>query len=83
MRKYQFVTALFGHPLFGITLRHAKIVEIGAKQKKAPKKKVAATTTTMDGEVKEDNFIPDIDKAMRREDKLPTKTKPQYVEKIH
>jgi hypothetical protein len=72
--------------------RLAQNAEIGAKKGKANKKKAFAPSSVRGGEVKSsaprklkesDDVILDIDEALRRGDKLLTKTRPQDIDKIY
>jgi hypothetical protein len=76
--------------------RLARNVEIGAKKDKAIKKKVSAPSSIGGGEAESstprkskakpkeaDDVVLDIDKALRRGDKLSTKTRPQDIDKIY
>jgi hypothetical protein len=76
--------------------RLAHNTEIGAKKSKAIKKKASAPSSGGGGEVENsasrkskakakesDDVILDIDKALRRGDKLSTKTRPQDIDKIY
>jgi hypothetical protein len=76
--------------------RLARNAEIGAKKGKAVKKKASAPSSPGGGEAESsapkkskakakeaDDVVLDIDEALRREDKLSTKTRPQNIEKIY
>jgi hypothetical protein len=76
--------------------RLARNVEIGAKKSKAIKKKASAPSSIGGGEAESsaprklkakakesDDFILDIDEALRHRDKLSTKTRPQDIDKIY
>jgi hypothetical protein len=76
--------------------RLARNVEIGAKKSKATRKKASSPSSAGGGEAESsvprkskakakesDDVILDIDKALRRRDKLSTKTRPQDIDKIY
>jgi hypothetical protein len=76
--------------------RLARNVEIGAKKGKVIKKKASAPSSAGGGEAENsaprkskakakeaDDVVLDIDKALRRGDKLSTKTMPQDIDKIY
>jgi hypothetical protein len=76
--------------------RLARNVEIGAKKSKAIKKKVSAPSSASGGKAESsasrkskakpkesDNVILDIDEALKRGDKLSTKTRLQDIDKIY
>jgi hypothetical protein len=76
--------------------RLARNAEIGAKKGKAIKKKASAPSSTGGGKAENsapmkskakpkeaDDVILDIDEALRRGDKLSTKTRPQDIDKIY
>jgi hypothetical protein len=76
--------------------RLAQNVEIGAKKDKAVKKKASAPSSARGGEAESsaprkskakakeaDNVVLNIDEALRRGDKLSTKTRPQDIDKIY
>jgi hypothetical protein len=76
--------------------RLAQNAEIGTKKGKAIKKKASAPSSAGGGEAESsapkkskakpkeaDNVILDIDEALRRGDKLSTKTRPQDIDKIY
>jgi hypothetical protein len=74
----------------------AQNAEIGAKKGKAVKKKASAPSSAGGGEAESsapkkskakakevDDVVFDIDEALRRRDKLSTKTRPQDIDKIY
>jgi hypothetical protein len=76
--------------------RLAQNAEIGAKKGKAVKKKASAPSSAGGGEAESsapkkskakakevDDVVFDIDEALRRRDKLSTKTRPQDIDKIY
>jgi hypothetical protein len=76
--------------------RLARNTEIGAKKSKATRKKASVPSSAGGGEAENsasrkskakakesDNVILDIDEALRRRDKLSTKTRPQDIDKIY
>jgi hypothetical protein len=74
--------------------RLARNAEIGAKKSKAVKKKASAPSSAGGGEVESsapkkskakevDDVVLDIDEALRRGNKLSTKTRPEDIDKIY